>query len=79
MPRGRTASSRTLSGAALDRLKIRGDRVVAEEALLTDLNTGIRDVQVGPDGAVYVLADSGTGNPDPNTPWTSKLLRLTPK
>ncbi|MCX7281706.1 MAG: hypothetical protein NTX21_09160 [Alphaproteobacteria bacterium] len=24
-------------------------------------------MQVGPDGAVYVLTDSGTGNPNPNT------------
>ncbi|HEY1878159.1 MAG TPA: PQQ-dependent sugar dehydrogenase [Rhizomicrobium sp.] len=71
--------SGALSGEALDRLEIRGDKVVAEEALLTDMNTRIRDVAVGPDGAVYVLTDSGTGNPNPNTPWTSKLLKLTPK
>ena len=31
------------------------------------------------EGAVYVLTDSGTGNPNPNTPFTSKLLKLTPK
>ena len=71
--------SGALSGQALDRLEIRGDKVANEEALLTDMNTRIRDVQVGPDGAVYVLTDSGTGNPNPNTPWTSKLLKLTPK
>jgi len=71
--------SGALSGQALDRLEIRGGKVVAEEVLLTDLNTRIRDVQVGPDGAVYVLTDSGGGNPNPNTPWTSKLLKLTPK
>lgn len=71
--------SGALSGEALDRLEIRGDKVVAEEALLTEFNTRVRDVRVGPDGAVYVLTDSGTGNPNPNTPWTSKLLKLTPK
>ena len=71
--------SGALSGEALDRLEIRDDKVVGEEALLTDMNTRIRDVQAGPDGAVYVLTDSGTGNPNPNTPWTSKLLKLTPK
>jgi glucose/arabinose dehydrogenase len=71
--------SGALSGEALDRLEIQGDKVVAEEALLTEFNTRIRDVRVGPDGAVYVLTDSGTGNPNPNTPWTSKLLKLTPK
>lgn len=71
--------SGALSGQALDRLEIRGNKVVAEEALLTDWKTRIRDVQVGPDGTVYVLTDSGGGNPNPNTPWTSKLLRLTPK
>jgi glucose/arabinose dehydrogenase len=71
--------SGALSGQALDRLEIRRNKVVAEEVLLTELNTRIRDVQVGPDGAVYVLTDSGTGNPNPNTPFTSKLLKLTPK
>jgi hypothetical protein len=25
------------------------------------------------------VTDSGTGNPNPNTPWMSKLLKLTPK
>jgi aldose sugar dehydrogenase len=71
--------SGALSGQALDRLEIRGNKVVAEEALLTEFNSRIRDVRVGPDGAVYVLTDSGGGNPNPNTPWTSKLLKLTPK
>lgn len=71
--------SGALSGQALDRLEIRNNKVVAEEALLTELNSRIRDVKVAPDGSVYVLTDSGIGNPNPNTAWTSKLLRLTPK
>jgi glucose/arabinose dehydrogenase len=68
-----------LGAKMLDRLTIVNDRVVAEEPLLTDLQARIRDVRVGPDGAVYVLTDSGTGSPSPNTPLTSKLLKLTPK
>ena len=45
------------------------DKVVNEEALLTDLNERIRDVRVFPDGAVYVLTDGASG----------KLLKLTPQ
>ena len=51
------------------------DRVVAEEPLLTDLGARIRDVRVGPDGAVYVLTDSGNASMSPNTPPTSRLLK----
>jgi glucose/arabinose dehydrogenase len=68
-----------LGGTMLDRLTIVNDKVVAEEPLLTDLHARIRDVRVGPDGAVYVLTDSGTGTVSPRTPLTSKLLKLTPK
>jgi len=68
-----------LRGMMLDRLTIADDRVVAEEPLLTDLRTRIRDVRVGPDGAVYVLTDSGTPSMSPDTPPTSRLLKLTPK
>jgi glucose/arabinose dehydrogenase len=68
-----------LGGNLLDRLTLVNDKVVAEEALLTDLHTRIRDVRVGPDGAVYVLTDSGVGVITDNTPPTSKLLKLTPK
>jgi glucose/arabinose dehydrogenase len=68
-----------LRGALLDRLEIVNDKVVAEEPLLTELRTRIRDVRVGPDGALYVLTDSGTPSMSPNTPPASKLLKLTPK
>jgi glucose/arabinose dehydrogenase len=68
-----------LRGMELDRLTIVDDKVVAEEPLLTDLNTRIRDVRVGPDGAVYVLTDSGTPSMSYRTPLTSKLVKLTPK
>ena len=68
-----------LRGMMLDRLTLANDKVVAEEPLLTDLHTRIRDVRIGPDGAVYVLTDSGTPSMSPNTPPTSKLLKLTPR
>jgi glucose/arabinose dehydrogenase len=68
-----------LRGMMLDRLTLANDKVVAEEPLLTDLRTRIRDVRVGPEGALYVLTDSGTPSMSPNTPPTSKLLKLTPR
>jgi glucose/arabinose dehydrogenase len=68
-----------LRGMVLDRLTVANDKVVAEEPLLTDLRARIRDVRVGPDGAVYVLTDSGSASVSPNTPPTSRLLKLTPK
>ena len=51
------------------RLVLNGDRVVAEERLLTDLNTRMRGVTEGPDGALYVLTDGMGG----------KILRLVKK
>jgi glucose/arabinose dehydrogenase len=56
-----------LRGTMLDRLQLSGRKVVAEEPLLVDLHARIRDVRMGPDGAVYVLTDG------------DKLLKLTPK
>ena len=43
------------------RLELDGDRVTGEEALLTELGRRIRDVAVGPDGALYVLTDQSDG------------------
>ena len=57
-----------LVGRALVRLVLANDRVVSEERLLTDLNSRIRGVAEGPDGALYVLTDGNSG----------KILRLTP-
>jgi glucose/arabinose dehydrogenase len=45
---------------------MRGGKVVGEEPLLLDRQARIRDVRVGPDGAVYVLTE------------TDSLLKLTP-
>jgi len=56
-----------MRGQMLDRLTIDGDKVTAEEPLLVDLHSRIRDVRIGPEGAVYVLTDD------------TKLLKLTPK
>jgi aldose sugar dehydrogenase len=44
----------------LDRLTLDGDRIVGEERLVTDRGR-IRDVQVGPDGAVYLVTDADNG------------------
>jgi len=59
-----------LRGQMLDRVTLSGKKVVSEEPLLVDLHSRIRDVRMGPDGAVYVLTDAATG---------AKLLKLTPK
>ena len=55
-----------LRGLGVYRLELRNGKVVAEEPLLSELRTRIRDVRVGPDGAVYVLTEQ------------KALLKLTP-
>ena len=59
----------TMAGRALVRLVLKGERVIGEERLLTDLNTRIRGVNEGPEGALYVLTDGNGG----------KILKLVPK
>jgi glucose/arabinose dehydrogenase len=58
-----------LAARALVRLVLKGDRVVGEQRLLTELNSRIRGVAEGPDGALYVLTDRDNG----------RILRLIPK
>jgi glucose/arabinose dehydrogenase len=53
----------------LARLVLEGEKVVAEERLLTDLGERIRDVRQGPDEALYVLTDHPEG----------KVLRVVPE
>jgi len=48
-----------MGAKSLIRLVLDGDKVVAEERLLKDLNARVREVQQGPDGAVYSLLDDG--------------------
>jgi len=48
------------------RLVLENNRVVGEERLLTDLGERVRDVAVGPDGAVWAITDEQNG----------KLVRL---
>ncbi len=58
----------TLSGQALIRLQMSDDhRVLGEERI--DLKERLRHVRQGPDGAVYLLTDSGAA---------SRILRLAP-
>jgi glucose/arabinose dehydrogenase len=58
-----------LKSQHLARLTLNGDRVIGEEWLLTDLGERIRDVVVGPEGAVYVLTDNSQG----------RVLKLVPR
>ena len=51
-----------LAGKYLVRLVPKGDRIVAEERLLTEFNTRVRDVRQGPDGALYVMTDGQDGS-----------------
>ena len=53
----------------LVRLTLKDNKVVGEERLLTELDFRIRDVRVGPDGAIYVVTDEDDG----------RVLKLTPK
>lgn len=58
-----------LAGRHLARLVLVGDEVTAEEQLLVDIGDRIRDVQQGPDGALYVITDSPKG----------RILRVSPQ
>jgi len=51
------------------RLVMKGDRIVGEEVLLSNLNDRIRDIRQGPDGALYILTDNAKG----------RILKLAPK
>ncbi len=57
-----------LAGQMLVRLELDGEKVTKEERLLANLRERVRDVRQGPDGALWLLTDSGNG----------KLMRVTP-
>lgn len=58
-----------LGSKALTRLTLKGEKVVGEERLLTEVGERFRDVITGPDGALYVATDSDKG----------RVLRVAPK
>lgn len=58
-----------LRGKHVARLTLKGDKVVGEERLFVELDQRIRDVRVGPDGAIYLLTEADDG----------KLLRVVPR
>jgi glucose/arabinose dehydrogenase len=60
-----------LAGRAFHRVIMNGDEEVGEERYL--VGDRIRDLRVGPDGAIYVVTEERGGEP------VGKLLRVTPK
>ena len=56
-----------LKGRAIHRVLRNGGKIVGQQTLLAELNQRMRDVKVGPDGAIYVLTDGADAS----------LLRLT--
>jgi aldose sugar dehydrogenase len=57
-----------LAGQILVRLELKGDTVASEERLLRPLNERIRDVRMGPDGALWLAIDNAAG----------RILRVAP-
>ena len=74
-----------LVSRSLHRLRLdANDRVAAQESLLSGLNWRIRDVRVGPDGAVYVLTDDSNGrvlriDPPVETPRAKRPVTVRPQ
>ena len=60
---GQPVRRRAGSQMLVSRLELNGDSVIKEERLLQGLNERIRDVRQGPDGALYLLTDSGRAHP----------------
>ena len=58
-----------LAGKQVARLVLKNGKVVGEERLFTELNERIRDVIVGPDGAIWLATDAAKG----------RVLKVTPK
>jgi glucose/arabinose dehydrogenase len=58
-----------LAAQMLVRLDVDGEKVTGEERILQGLRERIRDVRVGPDGALYIATDNSAG----------RILRVSPK
>ena len=58
-----------LVGQLLVRLDVDGEKITGEERLLQGLRERIRDVRVGPNGAIYLATDNSAG----------RILRVAPK
>jgi glucose/arabinose dehydrogenase len=60
----------SLAEMRVDRLDLDADgKVIGQERLFAELQTRIRDVRTGPDGAIYLLTDEDDG----------KVLKVTPR
>ena len=57
-----------LKDQMLVRLSLEGETITGEERLLQGLRERIRDVRVGPDGAIYLVTDNNAG----------RVLKVTP-
>ena len=62
-----------MAGAALHRVIMDGDAPAGEERYLLDRGERVRDVRVGPDGAIYVATEVGRDGSG------GKVLRLSPQ
>ncbi|MFW5815558.1 MAG: PQQ-dependent sugar dehydrogenase [Wenzhouxiangella sp.] len=58
----------SLAERSLRRVRLQGERVVEQQIVPLDLDRRLRDVEVGPDGALYLLTDHADG----------EVLRVTP-
>ena len=68
----------TLGGEQLRRLSFDGDQVTRNQALLEGEYGRLRDVQEGPDGALYVLTSNRDGRGDPSDE-DDRILKLVPR
>ena len=67
----------TLKDQSLRRLELDGDRVVEEEVLYAGELGRLRDVRVGPDGAVYVATSNRDGRGTPSAA-DDRVVRIAP-